>query len=624
MAAEIDRLIERGLQLYGNGDVDGALGAWERALAIDPDDARAAAYVDYVRENYEMLQQAPRPAEDEVPFGLGDGIGLDDYEIEITRPGAEGKPETSAVERYIEAVDEGWFLDDEPGGASAFDAAAQLEGIAPPGGGRPVRDDDFDLGAPLELDDPRGEPARPSLRQLPLPAEDSMTLEIEAEEPDPLELDERTGDWGRGALALEGGVVGDLDFSDQRSAVPTQEIAKPRGFVQPRLEPVARPTLRGLGPLVEPDEPGAAGGDDDDDDRLRTRPGRGTGPSPLDRAGEPDRVSPEALQSLATDFGGVTGTGPGSGARPIGPDERTREQPAVRVTFNPDTQDLPYEAPEIEERTTERNSAGRFDTSSEPTTERAPGIRHTTPPPLAGPSEGPSSHPPLVIIEDPVLAGGMSDHRDEPTSEGLARRKRRTSESRRERARTADPARDELDPGTTRVRRGSGSIPSVTPLTAVDASPPEDLAERLDREVDEGAPEGEARGDRTRRRVNALIDRAVAASRTGDHATAIVALDLALAEDPESAVAQKLIHRHQPAILDVYQRFLGDLSARPSAALPMHELSAHKIDIRAAFLLSRIDGTLTFEEILDVSGMQRAEAFRHLSVLLLRGILAIR
>ena len=33
---EIDRLIEEGLTRYGQGDLDGALAAWEQALAIDP------------------------------------------------------------------------------------------------------------------------------------------------------------------------------------------------------------------------------------------------------------------------------------------------------------------------------------------------------------------------------------------------------------------------------------------------------------------------------------------------------------------------------------------------------------------------------------------------------------
>jgi hypothetical protein len=58
--------------------------------------------------------------------------------------------------------------------------------------------------------------------------------------------------------------------------------------------------------------------------------------------------------------------------------------------------------------------------------------------------------------------------------------------------------------------------------------------------------------------------------------------------------------------------------------MPMHELPREQIDNRAAFLLSRIDGNLSFEEILDVSGMPKLETVRHLARLIARGILTIR
>ncbi|HEX2689364.1 MAG TPA: hypothetical protein VHN14_22235, partial [Kofleriaceae bacterium] len=52
---EIDRLIEQGLGCYGEGDLDGALLLWERVLVMDPDNAQATSYVEYVRLNYELL-----------------------------------------------------------------------------------------------------------------------------------------------------------------------------------------------------------------------------------------------------------------------------------------------------------------------------------------------------------------------------------------------------------------------------------------------------------------------------------------------------------------------------------------------------------------------------------------
>ena len=60
--SEIDRLIEEGLSLYGEGDLDGALLLWERVLVIEPDNAQASSYVDYVRMNYELLTSDNRDA----------------------------------------------------------------------------------------------------------------------------------------------------------------------------------------------------------------------------------------------------------------------------------------------------------------------------------------------------------------------------------------------------------------------------------------------------------------------------------------------------------------------------------------------------------------------------------
>ena len=101
----------------------------------------------------------------------------------------------------------------------------------------------------------------------------------------------------------------------------------------------------------------------------------------------------------------------------------------------------------------------------------------------------------------------------------------------------------------------------------------------------------------------------------------MAAIDLALSEAPDVAAAQKLVHRSRDMILDVYYRFFGDLQRMPILAAPLSELTRRPLDPRAAFLLSRIDGTLTYDEILDVAGMGRLEACRHLAHLLWRGII---
>src|SRR5206468_11708709 len=117
------------------------------------------------------------------------------------------------------------------------------------------------------------------------------------------------------------------------------------------------------------------------------------------------------------------------------------------------------------------------------------------------------------------------------------------------------------------------------------------------------------------------VGRAMAWNGIGELDKAVTAVDLALSEDPDSALAQKLIHRNRDTIMNVFQGFLGDLERQPQLARPLHELAASPISPRAAFLLSRIDGMLSLDEILDVSGMPRLEAYRHLCQLVLRGIL---
>ena len=82
-----------------------------------------------------------------------------------------------------------------------------------------------------------------------------------------------------------------------------------------------------------------------------------------------------------------------------------------------------------------------------------------------------------------------------------------------------------------------------------------------------------------------------------------------------------LVTRNKDTIMQIFQAFIGDLERMPQLARPLHELANAPISPRAAFLLSRIDGTLTIDELLDVSGMPRLEAYRHLCQLFLRGIL---
>src|SRR5262245_52752996 len=60
--ARVTALVERGLERYGVGDLAGALGEWEHALALDPTSAQAKEYIDYVRDNFATLDEQFRAA----------------------------------------------------------------------------------------------------------------------------------------------------------------------------------------------------------------------------------------------------------------------------------------------------------------------------------------------------------------------------------------------------------------------------------------------------------------------------------------------------------------------------------------------------------------------------------
>src|SRR5690349_9571834 len=120
---EIDRLIDEGLTAYGAGDLDGALAAWEEALALDPQQERAQSYLDYVKNNYELLASEVRAQEEAPPFAITDEDG--GYHIEVSNGELAA---TTAKPRDDDPLD-GWAIEeDRPAGTpSERELTFQLE-----------------------------------------------------------------------------------------------------------------------------------------------------------------------------------------------------------------------------------------------------------------------------------------------------------------------------------------------------------------------------------------------------------------------------------------------------------------------------------------------------------------
>jgi len=69
----------------------------------------------------------------------------------------------------------------------------------------------------------------------------------------------------------------------------------------------------------------------------------------------------------------------------------------------------------------------------------------------------------------------------------------------------------------------------------------------------------------------------------------------------------------------VYENVIG-----PSDKVPVHGEASPNLDPRQAFLLSRIDGMSSVDDLLDVSGMPRLEALRCLALLVRRGVVTMK
>ncbi|HYO72238.1 MAG TPA: hypothetical protein VEU33_39815, partial [Archangium sp.] len=91
--------------------------------------------------------------------------------------------------------------------------------------------------------------------------------------------------------------------------------------------------------------------------------------------------------------------------------------------------------------------------------------------------------------------------------------------------------------------------------------------------------------------------------------------------DARLASARERCMRQYQASLEAK---LGDLKRVPTLKLRMAELMKLSLDPRTGFLLSRIDGSLSFEALFSVSGMSRLDTLRVLARLLDQAIIAIR
>lgn len=161
----------------------------------------------------------------------------------------------------------------------------------------------------------------------------------------------------------------------------------------------------------------------------------------------------------------------------------------------------------------------------------------------------------------------------------------------------------------------------TTPLELADASvaarPPQPSTSNP--ELDPAKPPKPATASVAQAAFDEMKDRYA----TGDFTGALVVAESILETDPKDATALRYAQNCREVLTQMYSARLGPLSRRVSMAVLPDEIRWLSLDHRAGFLLSFVDGNLTIEELLDVSGMPRLEALRILYGLVDQRVVAL-
>ena len=110
----------------------------------------------------------------------------------------------------------------------------------------------------------------------------------------------------------------------------------------------------------------------------------------------------------------------------------------------------------------------------------------------------------------------------------------------------------------------------------------------------------------------------------GDFSGALRAAELLLGHRPEDESALRYARSSRDKLEQLYASRLGGFEQVPHVAVPESEIRWLGLDHRAGFLLSRIDGVVDIETLLDIAAMSRIEALKTLIELIDAGAVELR
>ena len=159
-------------------------------------------------------------------------------------------------------------------------------------------------------------------------------------------------------------------------------------------------------------------------------------------------------------------------------------------------------------------------------------------------------------------------------------------------------------------RASGGSVPPVEIARPLDSGLSGPVLSRAQRALDVPVDE-----------CTALMTGARELFELGDFSGSLELVEKVLKKQPQHEGARAYLKRNEQTLLKMYESKLGDMHKVPRQLVPPDEVIWMNMHHRAGFILSQVDGSLSYDDILEVSGMDRFDTVRIIADLVGNGII---